>query len=143
MFSFVIILALSSTAIEMLIAAKFPIWRRYAHKYKLINLTLSLGLSFVLGELFGAGGLIAMTAAIVSTILSIPGYAILNYAYDSPKAAQHNGNLFAYKWAKWKQAFIDFGNLIYKIIKIITAPIWITRNLVNKYRELTSKTTHS
>ena len=83
MFSFVIILALSSTAIEMLIAAKFPIWRRYAHKSKLINLTLSLGLSFVLGELFGAGGLIAMTAAILSTILSIPGYAILNYAYDS------------------------------------------------------------
>lgn len=142
MFSFVIILALSSTAIEMLVAAKFPAWRRHAHKSKLINLTLSLGLSFVLGELFGAGGLIAMTAAIISTILSIPGYAILNYAYDSPKAAQHGGNLFAYKWAKWKQALIDLGNLIYKIIRFITAPIWITRNVVNKCRELTSRTTH-
>lgn len=136
MLTFVIILALASSAIELMFAAKIPAWRRAAKKYKLVNLIASLALSYVLGAMFGAAGLIAMTAAIFSTILSIPGYIFLEWAYDSPQAQQHGGNLIKYHKNRWTTVISDFITLIYKIIRIITFPIWATRFLIVKYREL-------
>jgi hypothetical protein len=143
MFTFVIILAIASTALELMIAAKIPVWRRNAHKFKLVNLGLSVVLSFIIGILFGAAGLIAMTAAILSTILSIPGYAVLHWAYDSPEAQAHGGNMFAHykqSWTdmklKWGQTLRDFATVIYKTLRIITFPIWGTRALINKFRAL-------
>lgn len=143
MFTFVIILAFASTAIEMMFAAKIPAWRRNAHKFKMVNLVLSVALSFVLGVLFGAAGLIAMTAAILSTILSIPGYAILHWAYDSPEAIARGGDQFAYHKAHfqeikahWGEVLSDLGKVIYKILRIITAPYWMARAVVRKYKQV-------
>ena len=129
-FSFAIILAIASTAIEMLFAAKIPAWRRAAKNWKIVNLVISILLSFVLSIMFGAAGLIAMTAAIFSTLMSIPGYAFLHWMYDSDQAQQHGGNMLRYYADRWKQVMIDLGTLIYKILKIITAPIWITRAVI-------------
>jgi hypothetical protein len=136
MFMFVFILAVASTAIELMLAAKIPSWRRNAHKYKLVNLGLSVFLSFIIGIMFGAAGLIAMTAAILSTILSIPGYSILHWMYDSPRALARGGNQYLYYKNKWKQVIIDFVNLIYKILRIVTFPIWGTRAVVKKFRSI-------
>ena len=94
MLSFAIVLAFASFIFEMLIASKFPIWRKLAHKSKLANLTLSLVLSYVLGELFGAAGLLVMTAAIISTLLSIPGYTYLAWNYDSAEALLYLKKVF-------------------------------------------------
>jgi hypothetical protein len=127
MFMFVIILAVASTAIELMLAAKIPAWRKNAHKYKLVNLGFSIVLSFVIGILFGAAGLIAMTAAILSTIMSIPGYKVLHWRYDSPTAVQRGGDQVAYHVNRWKQVISDFFKLVYKILRIITFPFWAFR----------------
>lgn len=139
MFSFAIILAVASTAIELMIAAKIPAWRRNAHKFKLFNLAMSVILSFVIGIMFGAAGLIAMTAAIMSTIMSIPGYSFLHWMYDSPQAQARGGNQYRYYKNKWKQVIVDFFNIIYKILRVITFPIWGFRIITGKYRSLRAR----
>lgn len=136
MLSFVVLLAIMSTALELMIAAKIPIWRRLSHKSKLFNLINSLFLSYIMGMAFGATGLIAMTAGVLSTMLSVPGYSLLHWAYESPQAQSHGGNLFIHYKSKWKVAIADFVNLLYKIIKIITFPIWITRAISNKISKI-------
>ena len=135
-----------STALELMIAAKIPPWRKLSHKNKLFNLLNSIFISYLVGIAFGAAGLIAMTAGIISTILSIPGYALLHWAYDSPQAVTNGGDMFAHcgrqfkiKRDKWKQVLSDFTKIVYKILRFITAPIWITRALVSKFNSLKTK----
>lgn len=136
MLTFVLLLAIMSTALELMIASKIPFWRKLSHKSKLFNLINSLFLSYLMGMAFGATGLIAMTAGVLSTMLSVPGYALLNWAYESPQAHRYGGNLFVHYKNKWKVAITDLMNLIYKIIKIITFPIWITRAITNKISKI-------
>ena len=141
MFTLAIMLALASTIIEMSLAAKFPVWRRAAKKNKTINMIISILLSFVLGIMFGAGGLIAMSAGMMSTVFSIPGYAFLEWAYDSPQAQKRGGNQIEYYNKRWKQALADLVQLTYKVIRIITVPIWATRNAINKFNTVKAKYT--
>lgn len=139
MFMFMMMLAFASAVVELTLASKFPAWRKAAKRNKAINMIISIALSFVLGIMFGAAGLIAMAAAMISTAISIPGYAVLEWAYDSPEAQKHGGNLFKYYTQRWKIALTDLVNLTYKIIKIITAPIWITRAIIEKVIHYTNK----
>lgn len=143
MFTFVMMLAVMSTVLELMIAAKIPAWRRLSHKSKLFNLLNSLFLSYIMGIAFGAAGLIAMTAGVISTMLSVPGYALLNWAYESPQAKQHGGNMFVYYKKRWKTAITDLVHLIYKIIKIITFPIWGTRAVMIWFNQTFRKTATS
>jgi hypothetical protein len=136
MLIFVFLLAGMSTFMELAIAAKIPAWRRLAHKSALFNIINSMALSYVIGIAFGAQGLIAMTAGVLSTLMSIPGYNLLHWAYDSETAKNHGGDMFAYHRARWKQAFVDLGNMIYKIIRVITFPIWVTRAIIVKTNKL-------
>jgi uncharacterized membrane protein len=141
MFTLAIMLAIASTVIELSFAAKIPAWRKAAKKNKTVNMIISILLSYILGILFGAGGLIAMSAAMISTVLSIPGYAFLEWAYDSPQAAKRGGNQMEYYTKQWKQALADLAQLTYKVIRIITLPIWATRNAIIKINAIKSKYT--
>lgn len=132
-------LAIASAIVELTFASKFPAWRRAAKRNKAINLAISIALSFVIGLMFGAAGLIAMSAAIISTVIAVPGYAFLEWAYDSPQAQKHGGNLIKYYSERWKVALTDLVNLTYKVIKIITAPIWITRAIIQKTMHYSNK----
>lgn len=127
-----LILAVTSTILELMIAAKIPAWRRLSYKSKLFNLINSLVLSFLIGIAFGAAGLIAMGAGVISTLLSYPGYKFLYWMYDSPMAQKHGGNMFEYTKTKWITAFKDLMKVIYSVIKVITFPIWATRWAYNK-----------
>lgn len=102
MFAFMMMLAIASAIVELTFASKFPAWRRAAKKNKAVNLAISIALSFVLGIMFGAAGLIAMAAAIISTVIAVPGYAVLEWAYDSPEAQAKGGNLIKYYSDKTK-----------------------------------------
>lgn len=139
MFSFMMSLAIASAIVELTFASKVPAWRRAAKRNKAINLTISILLSFILGILFGAAGLIAMSAAIISTVLVIPGYAFLEWAYDSPEAQKHGGNLIKYYSDRWKTVMSDFAKLMYKILRILTFPIWGIRLLFQKISEFNAK----
>jgi hypothetical protein len=128
-----IMLGFASFIVEMMFASKIPVWRQNAHKLKWLNMVISIGLAFILGTAFGAKGLVAMGAAMIGTILSIPGYAFLYWNYDSPMAQKHGGNMLAHESKKWKIVLLDFFKVLYKILRIITAPIWITRSVISKY----------
>jgi hypothetical protein len=128
-----------STLLELMIAAKVPPWRKLSHKSKLFNLLNSLFISYIVGIAFGAQGLIAMTAGVLSTMLSVPGYAFLYWAYDSPEAKALGGNRITHAKEKWKTALKDLGTLIYKFIKIITFPIWATRAVILKINAMNKK----
>ena len=128
-----IMLAIASTVVEMMIALNIPAWRRAARKYKWFNMLVSILLSFIMGIAFGAAGVIALGAAMISTVLSIPGYEFLYWNYDSPQAQRHDGNMLKHQRKKWGTALKDFFTLIYKIIRILTFPIWATRWVVLKW----------
>lgn len=132
LFSMMIALALASFVVEMMFAAKIVWWRQNAYRLKWFNMVISLVLSWVLGLMFGAAGLIVMGAAMISTAMSIPGYAFLHWNYDSPQATRFGGNMLVHIRKKWVQAFSDLAKVIYSIIKVITFPIWITRWIYNK-----------
>jgi hypothetical protein len=139
MFGFAITLAIASFLVEMMIASKVPLMRQLAKNNLLVNLAISLGLSYFIGIMFGAIGLTAMTAAIISTLMSVPGYAFLEWAYDSEKAHAEGGNRIKHKkeqvqvtTKKWTQTLSDFFKIIYGILKVITFPIWIIRSITNK-----------
>lgn len=132
LFSMMISLAVASSIVELMFAAKIRWWRQNAYKLKWFNMVISIVLSWILGLMFGAAGLIVMGAAMISTALSIPGYAFLHWNYDSPQALRHNGNMIAHIRSKWVQAFKDLAKVIYTVIKVITFPIWTTRWLLQK-----------
>lgn len=143
MFAFMMMLAIASAVVELTFASKFPAWRRAAKKNKAVNLGISITLSFVLGIMFGAAGLIAMSAAIISTVIAVPGYAFLEWAYDSPQAQAKGGNQVKYYSDKTKTVISDLTRLIYKILRIITFPIWGFRIIVEKYKSIKLRFTRS
>jgi hypothetical protein len=139
--SMMLILSVTSCALELMIAAKVPLWRRLSAKSPLFNLLNSLAISFAMGMAFGGNGLVAMGAGVISTILSVPGYQFLHWNYDTPTAKIQGGNRTVYywknfhtNWARWRVALADFGKLIYSIIRVITFPIWAMRYLLIKAR---------
>jgi hypothetical protein len=134
-------LAIMSAALELMIASQIPAWRKWSHKSKLFNLINSMILSYFVGIMFGAQGLIAMTAGFMSTFMTIPGYAILNWNFDSPKAATQGGNRYKHtkstikpKVEKGKELAGDLVKVGYVTGKVITSPIWISRKAVRFYK---------
>jgi hypothetical protein len=139
--SMMLILAVTSCALELMIASKVPAWRRLSAKSPLFNLLNSLAISFVMGIAFGASGLVAMGSGVISTILSVPGYQFLYWNYDSPQAKRSGGNIIRHNKSKWNLAISDLFKLIYKIIRIVTFPIWGLRWLnqkLNKRKSIVS-----
>ena len=142
MLGYALTLAIASFAFEMLIASKIPVMRVLAKENVLINLTISLAISYAIGTMFGAIGLTAMTAAIISTLMSIPGYHILEWVYDTEEAHAEGGNRIQYKkeqvkktTKKWSQTISDFFKIIFFLLKVVTFPLWIARLLVTKVRK--------
>jgi hypothetical protein len=141
MLGYAITLAIASFAFEMMIASNLPTMRKLAKSNLLVNLSISLAISYAVGTIFGAAGLTAMTAAIISTLMSIPGYQILEWTYDTEKAHAEGGNRIRHKTEqakvsarKWKEALSDLLKFTYAVIKVFTFPIWFTRSLMAKIR---------
>jgi len=144
--SMMIILAITSCLLELMIAAKVPIWRRLSGKYPLFNLLNSLVISFFMGIAFGAAGLIAMGAGVISTIMSVPGYKYLYWNYDTPEAHAQGGNRTKYywnnfhvHWAKWRKVLGEFNQLMYAIFRFITFPVRIINKCYQVIRPLILK----
>lgn len=71
---FAVMLAVTSTIVEIVLLLKFKPLLNFLLKHKTLDLIFSFALSYVLGVMFGASGLIAMTAGIFSTLLSLMVY---------------------------------------------------------------------
>lgn len=74
MLMFAMMLAVTSTIVEIVLLLKFKPLLNFLLKHKTLDLIFSFALSYVLGVMFGASGLIAMTAGIFSTLLSLMVY---------------------------------------------------------------------
>ena len=136
-----VMLAIASTIVELMFAAKISVWRRNAYKLKWVNMVISILLSFILGLAFGAAGIIALGAAMISTVLSIPGYAFLNWNYDTEKAKVQDGNRYQYakktvkpKLEKGKELGSDLIKVGYVTGKVITSPVWISRKVYRRFK---------
>ena len=134
-------LAIMSAALELMIAAQVPLWRQWSHRSKLFNLLNSMVLSYLIGIAFGAQGLIAMTSGVLSTFLTIPGYAFLNWNYDTEKAKVQDGNRYQYakktvkpKLEKGKELGSDLIKVGYVTGKVITSPVWISRKVYRRFK---------
>lgn len=133
MLAMVFLLSITSAALELMIAARIPIWRQWSYKSKLFNLINSMFLSYLIGIAFGAQGLIAMTAGVVSTFLTIPGYSYLYWNYDSEKAKKTpERNRMQHMKSKLSEPASDLGKISYGVVKLITAPLWIPRRIYTK-----------
>jgi len=130
--SMMILLAIASSIVELMFAARIKWWRQNAYRLKWFNMLISLVLSWILGIMFGAAGLIVMGAAMISTAMSIPGYAFLHWNYDSPQAERYGGNMLSHMREKWVQAFKDLFKVLYTVIRVITFPVWGLRWVANK-----------
>jgi hypothetical protein len=75
-----------------------------------------------------------MGAGVISTILTVPGYSLLKWAYDSPQAQARGGNQLKYFSDKSKVVVSDTIKIIYKILRVITFPLWGSRIARDKYR---------
>jgi len=139
MLSFVILLAVMSSIFEGMLAARIPLLRKIGYKSKLANLMISIIISYNLGVAFGASGLIAMTAAILSTIMSIPMYMYLYWNYDTPKAKSlPEKSRYQHGTTKWKEVGSDTLKMTYGTLKVITAPVWVSRKVYRKIKPSTS-----
>ncbi len=72
-----IMLAVCSMIIEQLIMCKIPGFRTVVSGNFLLNVIVSLGLSWILGEVFDAKGVTVLTAAMLSTAGSSIIYRVL------------------------------------------------------------------
>jgi hypothetical protein len=134
-------LAIMSAAFELMIASQVPLWHKWSHKSKLFNLMNSMVLSYIIGIMFGAQGLIVMFAGVMSTFLTIPGYSMLAWNFDTPNATAKGGNVYKHtkstikpKIEKGKELAGDLVKVGYVTGKVITSPIWITRKAVRAYK---------
>lgn len=72
----VLLLTLMSCALEFILAFRYPLVFRLLVNSIFLNLIVSMALSIILAMLFNAGGLIAMTAGISSTVISAVTYRL-------------------------------------------------------------------
>lgn len=70
----IIVLALAGCYIEARLVNSWPPLGRLLERHRDIALIFSLGLSMVLGMVFGAGGVLIFAGGIVSTVLIVPWY---------------------------------------------------------------------
>lgn len=143
MLTMVLILAITSTLLELMIAARIPLWRKWSYRSKLFNLLNSMFLSYLIGLAFGAQGLIAMTAGILSTFLTIPGYTFLHWNYDSDKALdtpeknrlENTKNKVKQTKQKISEPTSDLFKMTYFTAKVVTSPLWVPRRVYRKFKK--------
>jgi uncharacterized membrane protein len=145
MLAFAFTLGVMTSIVEMMFAANFKIWREAAYRYKAINMTISLLFAFIIGTAFGAGGLIAMTGGVISTVLSVPGYAFLHWNFDSERAQKleksrtnHMKQVASKNYEKAREVTTDVVKVGYVTARVVTAPIWIPRKITKKIKSFKS-----
>lgn len=119
-------------AVEGFFAWNVPQWRKFTERTgktgKILDLLFSFFLSWILGTIFQApSGLVIFMSAVLSTILSMPMYPVLNWAEE------HQEEIKKY-YQKAREVMIDTIVLCYKILRLMTIPIRAGRTLTRQYK---------
>jgi hypothetical protein len=144
-----IFMALASTAIEIKAVRSSKALERWLSKgfhfgpihiqAGMMDLITSLGISYLLGALFSATGVVVVGAAMISTGLTLPYY---------PNMARIDASIARTK-ESWNdnrdqiiQTFKDFAHLIYWIMRVLTLPVrairWVSIHLPEPQTRSTS-----
>lgn len=94
MLTMMLILTAVSCAMEFRFTAKHPNWRVWLGEHRTIALILSVGLSVILGDLFGAAGLICFGAGLLSTIVMNGIYAVMPAIEKNRRSLNLMGSTF-------------------------------------------------
>lgn len=113
---------------------------------QMINIGFSVGLSALLGVFFGATGLVALFAGIVSTCITQPYYslepkvlAIFAHWRTRKLQAGKMGDKLTAMWADFKRPVQDFIKLVLVFLKIITFPFVAIRKASVMYTQMKAK----
>ena len=66
-----------SVAVELSLVKELKLLRRLVMANRALGIALSVGLSWLLGHLFAAGGLIVLMGSIGSSLVTAPVYAVM------------------------------------------------------------------
>lgn len=116
------ILALATSMFEMAFAFKVPYWAKTAGRFPVLGLIASVTLSWFLGHIFGATGLIALMGGLLSTLMTVPCYILVE--------KWHNGEIqprlekFRADWESFTEMMRDLWRVIRFVIRVVTFPIW-------------------
>lgn len=116
------ILAIASSTFEMAFAFKVPLWAKMAGRYPVLGLIASVTLSWFLGHIFGAAGLIALMGGLLSTLMTVPCYILVE--------KWHNGEIqprlekFRSDWESFVVMMKDLWRVIRFVIRVVTFPVW-------------------
>ena len=132
-----LMLAFASIAFEAFMVWNIPALHKFYTSGKvgrIANGLVSIGLSFGLGAAFGASGLIAMTAAMVSTLVSISGlYDGLAYAMDHQDQIRDVKEQVMETGRKGEIATRDLITILYGFVLVITLPVRMIYKLSHWY----------
>lgn len=116
------ILAIASSVFEMAFAFKVPLWAKMAGRYPVLGLIASISLSYTLGRMFGAAGLVALMGGLLSTLMTVPCYILVE--------KWHNGEIqphiekFRADWESFVMMMRDLWRVIRFVIRVVTFPFW-------------------
>lgn len=115
-------IAFFSALFEVLIAQKVPTFRRWSGQNLIVNLVGSMLISYACGVAFGGSGTIMASAALISTIMTIPYYKAASWWYD-----QGGHQAYLRLKARWVSLLGDFAQLIHAVIRFLTIPVRVAR----------------
>lgn len=122
MLTLMLILTAVSAVIELAIVSKVPVLGHLFDKLWLIGMFWSIGLSWFLGTIFGAAGLIALSAGLLSTCVTMVVYRF--HLMEAAHSFKQN------QLPKIVQVGRDVLRVMYITLRIITFPIWATRAVI-------------
>lgn len=131
-----LILALCSAWLEFKILNKVPLFKKLNRKSQLVGLGMSIGLSWMVGILFGATGLVVLIAGLLSTAMTEPVHAAFRYMEtknNEVTAKVHKAQAFA---IEARDTYRPVGKAVKWTAIATTAPLWgpviIRRKLIEK-----------
>lgn len=131
-------LAFFSAVFELSIAYKWDWWRKKAAHSLLVSAIGSIGLSFVLGTMFGAHGLISMIGGMMSTGMVLVGYPVLEWYIQNQARFKEGVEKAKAAIISSKQTLIDFAMFFWRIIRLLTWPFRAKRAVQAKFSQISN-----
>lgn len=129
-----IVFGIIAAILELRLALKIPIIRKLVERFSVVGIGFSIGLSLLLGMLFGAAGMIVMFAAILATTLTQPVYVFLNKTKKQTSKTKQQVEDFKATWR-------PVGKLIKYAFLLVTAPLWVPVKIRNWWLDNSQPTT--
>lgn len=135
MLSMAVILAVFSVGIEMILVTTYEKVRLFMLKHEKLGLFLSFFLSYGMGTMFGAHGVIALFAGVMSTVITVAIYKLhLLHLIDTYRV--HQDEISAKLTSTWD---VTRKSIIFWW-KVFTTPIrfiaWIKRTIKHAYAKI-------